>query len=72
MFPSLGSVLQENMPAKQVFAAQILQGMINGDFKGAGISKDLPSSSAVLVNARARDLFKIAQLPNVRKLMSIK
>ena len=70
LYPALSPLLKESVPGKQVFAAQLLQGLINGDLKTVNVTGDMSGNSSVVVAATARDLLKLAQLPNVDKLLS--
>lgn len=71
LFPSAGSVLTQNVPAKQVLAAQLIQGLVNGDLSGVQVQQDLTASPAVVVSGQAKDILKLAALPNVLKLISV-
>ena len=69
VFPALQTVMGQGVVAKQVFAAQLLQGLSNGDLKGLQVSQDLTGVSGVVLTGQARDIFKIVQLPNVEKVL---
>jgi hypothetical protein len=71
LFPNLGSLAKQAVPGKQMLSAQILQGLINGDFKNLHVVQDLPGTSGVVLSGTARDIFKLAQLPNVEKVVAL-
>lgn len=71
VFPGLQNLLKESVAAKQLLTAQLLAGLTDGTFQDVSIIKDLRANSAVIVSGRARDIFKLAQLPNVDRLIQI-
>jgi len=71
LFPGLTEVLNQKVPSKQVFTAQLIQGLLDGSFKNLSVVKELQGASAIVISGRARDIFKIAQLPNVQKVIAL-
>ncbi len=71
LFPALPQVLSQSVPAKQVFSAQLLSGLVNGDLNDVQVVQDLAGTSGLILSGQARDLFKIAQLPNVERLLAL-
>jgi len=65
------SRVEDSMAAKRLFAAQLMNGIASGDFKGLRVDKDLQKSKAVIVSGQAQDLFKLAHLPNIQKLVAL-
>ncbi len=71
LLPALEPLLKETSPGKQVLSAQLLQGLLNGDFTGIQVTKDLQGLPAVIVSGQAKDIFKLLQLPNVDKAVAL-
>ncbi len=71
IFPGVDKVWSENVSQKQLFAAQLVQGALRGEYQDVVVLKDLEGSPAIIISAQARDLFKIAQLPNVERLVAV-
>lgn len=69
IYPGLARREVNSIQAKQLFATQLLSGIVNRDLHAAKISVDLRSSASVVVKGQARDIFKLALLPNVERLM---
>lgn len=72
LFPAAGDWAQFAVPAKQVFAVQVLSGLYFGDLKEVRVTQDLQGGRAVVVSAQARDIFKLTMLPNVEKILILK
>jgi len=71
LFPTIQTLVQQWVPGKQVFTAQLIQGLLNGDFKDLKVVQDLAGSPGLLLSGQARDVFKLAQLPNVEKVIAL-
>lgn len=71
LMPALDVLLKQTTPGKQVLSAQLLQGLVNGDFGAIQVTRDLQGAPAVLVSGQARDIFKLAQLPNVDQVVAL-
>ncbi len=71
IFPTLPTVIQSYVPPKQLLIAQLLQGLIHQDFKEIRVLSDLKGSPAVLLQAFPKDILKLAQLPNVEKILAV-
>jgi hypothetical protein len=71
LLPALEPLLKQTMPGKQVFSAQLLQGLVNGDFAALQVTQDLQGAPAVVMSGQARDLFKLINLPNVEKVVAL-
>lgn len=71
LFPSLQGLLGQTVPGKQLFTAQLLQGLLSGELKDLRVIQDLQGAPALVLSGQAMDLFKIAQLPNVAKVISL-
>lgn len=71
IFPNLGNLAKEAVPGKQMLSAQLVQGIINGGFKNLKVVRDLPGTSGVILSGTARDIFTLAQLPNVSQVISL-
>ncbi len=71
LLPALAPLLSESVPGKQLLSSQLLQGLLNGDFASLQVTKDLQGFAAVVVSGQARDIFKLAQLPNVEKVVAL-
>lgn len=69
LFPGVQNLLSKAVPSKQVFAAQLVQGLVSGELKGVSVTQDLPAASAVVLSGQAQDLFKISFLPNVQRVL---
>lgn len=60
------SFQKTNILSKQIFTSQLVLGLSFGDFKNVEVLQDLKNSPALTLKGQARDIFKIAQLPNVK------
>lgn len=72
LFPALNQVLTKYVPDKQLFTAQLLQGLVNGDIKNVNILQDLKGSPAVVVSGTEGELAKISQFQNVQSLVALR
>ena len=68
LFPNVASIMKEAVPGKQVFAAQLMQGLINGNFTDMKVIQDFQGAPVMILSGQAKDLLKIAQLPNVERV----
>jgi len=71
LFPALPLILSQAVPAKQIFSAQLLSGLVTGDLGDVKVIQDLPGMAGLILSGQARDIFKIAQLPNVERVMAL-
>lgn len=71
LYPAAAHLWQEGVIGKRVLAAQLLQGAFTGDFSALKVTQDLKTAPAVILSGTARDIFKIAQLPNVQKVFAL-
>lgn len=71
VFPALPLILNQAVPAKQIFSAQLLSGLVSGDLSDVKVTQDLSGMAGLILTGQARDIFKIAQLPNVERLMAL-
>jgi len=71
IFPALPAILNQAVPAKQIFSAQLLSGLVSGDLSDVKVTQDLSGMAGLILSGQARDIFKIAQLPNVERLMAL-
>jgi len=71
LFPSASYWAKSVVPAKQLFASQILTGLFNSDFKEVRVTRDLSGAPAVVLSAQARDLVKLSILSNIDRVIII-
>jgi hypothetical protein len=72
LFPTIQTLLEQWVPSKQIFAAQLMQGLTNGDFRDVKVTSDIQGSPAVIISGQSLDILKLASLPNVAKVVALK
>ena len=68
IFPGRKKGKESSSAAKQLLGIQITSGLVKEQFKQLKVVKDVEGQSSVLVAGQARDIFKLALLPNVKTL----
>lgn len=71
LYPGLSRILRDTVPEKQLLASQLLSGFLGADLSDLAIEADVPGASAVIVRGNVRDLLKVAQLPNVVRMLGL-
>jgi len=72
LFPALDEMMSEWVPGKQVFVTQLLQGLMNGNFRKIQVTRDLQAAPALLLSGQASDIFKLLNLPNVDRIIALR
>jgi hypothetical protein len=69
VFPALQVVASNWVPGKQVFGAQLLHAVFTGRLSGTQVQQDFAGAPSAVVTGNGSSLLKIAQLPNVEKVV---
>jgi len=71
LFPAAQSLTSGAIPNKQLFAAQLLQGLLGSSLTNVKILEDMKSLPGVVISASPSDVLKIAALPDVEKITPV-
>ena len=69
--PALQSLMSGTVPDKQVLASQLLQGLLGGTYTDLRVVDDAVNGPGVVVSGSALDIFQLAQLPNVSRVVQL-
>jgi hypothetical protein len=69
VFPALQIVTSTWVPGKQVLGAQMLNAVFGGRLSSVQVQQDLAGAPSLVMTGNATSLLKMAQLPNVEKVV---